>query len=135
MNGLGQNKAVLLSLDEVRIEEFDLCSTGIRQGNVGGELFLVILTLSKFNDYSKISFILQILLTYVIGGPRLDHNTRITLKKNTGAFHYGFKFLCLFNVFNQVKEFCIMLKLDSSTVADKIVAMTGHASRINPETG
>jgi hypothetical protein len=41
--------------------------------------------LSKFNEYSKIS-ILQILLTYVIRGLRLDQSIRITLKNDTGCF-------------------------------------------------
>ena len=42
------------------------------------------------------------------------------------VLHYGFKFLCLFNVFNRyagVKEFYINAQPDSTSVADIIVEM------------
>jgi thymidylate kinase len=82
--------------------------------------------LSKFNDYSKISFILQIPfdISYKRAKNRPEYENYT--EERYRVLYYGFKFLCLFNVFNRyagVKEFCINAQADPSSVADKIVEM------------
>jgi thymidylate kinase len=134
INRLGQNKAAILSLDEVRIKEFDLnVQQALDKEYVVGELFFGQYHttrpeqwLSKYNDYSKISFILQIPFDICFQRAKTRPEYENYTEEQYRVLYYGFKFLCLFNVFNQcarVKEFCINAQTDSSSVADKIVEM------------
>ena len=132
INRLGPEKAVILYLD--KIEEFDLnVQQALNKEYVIGELFFgnshttrPEQWLSKFDNYSKISFILQIPFDACYQRAKTRPEYANYTEERYRVLYYGFKFLCLFNVFNQyvgVKEFCINAQSDSSSVADKIFEM------------
>jgi thymidylate kinase len=134
INRLGPKKAVILYLDEVRTEKFELnVQQALSKEYVVGELFFgnshtirPEQWLSKFNDYYKISFILQIPFDTCYQRARTRQEYANYTEERYRVLYYGFKFLCQFNVFNQyagVKEFCINAQSDSSSVADIIVEM------------
>jgi len=82
--------------------------------------------LSKFDNYSKISFILQIPFDACYQRAKTRPEYANYTEERYRVLYYGFKFLCLFKTFNQyvgVKEFCINAQSDSSSVADKIIEM------------
>ncbi len=132
INRLGPKKAVILYLD--KIEGFDLnVQQALSKEYVVGELFFgnshTIRPeewLSKFDNYSKISFILQIPFDTCYQRAKTRQEYANYTEEQYRVLYYGFIFLCQFNVFNQyagVKEFCIDAQSDSSSVADIIVEM------------
>jgi thymidylate kinase len=129
---LGSDKAVILYLD--KMEEFDLnVQKAFGSEYVIGELFFgdshttrPQQWLNKFSGYSKISFILHTPFDICYERAKTRAEYRNYTEEQYKVLYYGFRFLCLFNVFNQyagVKEICINAQSDSSSVADKIVKM------------
>jgi hypothetical protein len=99
------NKARILYLD--KIEEFDtMMERALESDYVIGELFFgnsrttrPELWINKFTDHAKISFILQ--ASFDICYKRAKNRPEYTDKSEEQykVLYYGFRFLCLFNVF------------------------------------
>ena len=127
---LGPNKAVILYLD--KIEEFDLnVQKASGHEYVIGELFFgdshttrPEQWLNIFTGYSKISFILDAPFDICYERAKTRPEYANYTEERYKVLYYGFKFLWLFNVFNQyagVKEIPINAQNDFSSVADVIV--------------
>jgi thymidylate kinase len=131
-NRLGANKTFILYLD--RIEEFDTnVQKALRNEYVIAELFFgnsrttrPELWLNKFTDYAKISFVMDASFETCFERAKNRPEYLDRSEEEYKVLYYGFKFLCLFKVFNQygaIKEKCIKAQNDLATVADNILKL------------
>jgi broad-specificity NMP kinase len=130
---LGGTKAHYFSLDQQ--EEFDQnIQTALTRDLTVGEMFFgdshttrPEQWLSKFNDYCKVSFILYASFDTCYKRARTRPEYSDYSEEQYKELYYGFKFLCLFNVFNQyakVREIWINTEhRDPSNIAEEIADM------------
>jgi thymidylate kinase len=131
-NRLGANKAFILYLD--KIEEFDLnVQKALGSEYVIGELFFgnsrtmrPELWLNKFTGYVKISFILHASFDTCYERAKARPEYADKTEEQYKVLYYGFRFLCMFNVFNRcdlLKEICVNAQRDPVNLADTILRL------------